>query len=637
MERRGWKSTATYAGLLGAAFVLGVLGSYLFGQQLDNFAYDQIFLRHEPKPWKTESVVLAIDEKTLAKSGGLDHIREPLAEAMRLVAAAHPKTVAVDLILADRKPDTKTDEALAAAFCATPNLVLSAELVDGAFEYPLPQFLRCAAAVGHVYVLQDLNDSRTRAILLDKVAGKQRLWALSLEAFRLSRGVKVIQESRDELDVGGTVMPVPMGMYDPGMHLRKLPEEWEGRVMRIRFVPPPPLMQPIPRISLEGLIENPALASQFTGKVVFVGLTAVTELRDRLFTPNDRSTPTSGIEINAEAFESMAQGLFLTDVSYLKTCLFSLLLLVAAGLSFRYLPGWLAYAGGLAVLCAAIAVPYVSFAYSHVLAVSTPLFVAWFGTLTAAAYYHLVVRRNWRIEQASRARYQQAMQFVTHEMRTPLSAIQGSSELISRYALTEDKRKQIAQLINSESKRLARMVEVFLSVERLSAGQMELKREAIPVRDMIELCAGRARPLAERKQIAITIQPIGDDPQFTGDRELIEYACYNLLTNAVKYSPRETQVTVSARKQEGLIRIAVQDQGIGMDQKEVKQIFQKFYRTKKAEQSGEAGTGIGLSIVQQIVEQHGGQIEVTSEPGVGSCFTLVMPAAVPAPAAAERH
>jgi signal transduction histidine kinase len=69
----------------------------------------------------------------------------------------------------------------------------------------------------------------------------------------------------------------------------------------------------------------------------------------------------------------------------------------------------------------------------------------------------------------------------------------------------------------------------------------------------------------------------------------------------------------------------VKDQGIGMDRNEVKQVFQKFYRTRKAEESGEAGTGIGLSIVQQIVEQHGGRIEVTSEPGVGSCFTVVVP------------
>jgi signal transduction histidine kinase len=252
--------------------------------------------------------------------------------------------------------------------------------------------------------------------------------------------------------------------------------------------------------------------------------------------------------------------------------------------------------------------------------------VAWLGTLTAASYYHLVVRRNLRIEQASRERYQQTLHFVTHEMRTPLSAIQGSSELISRYALPEEKRKQIADLINSESKRLARMVEIFLNVERLTAGQMELKREPISVKEMMEVCMTRVRPLSERKHIAVTLQPVPDALLLTGDRELMEYACYNLLTNAVKYSPQRTEVTVSCWKDDARIRIAVKDQGIGMDQKEVKQIFKKFYRTKKAEESGEVGTGIGLSIVQQIVEQHGGRIEVTSQPGAGSCFTLVMPA-----------
>src|SRR5262249_46132570 len=98
-------------------------------------------------------------------------------------------------------------------------------------------------------------------------------------------------------------------------------------------------------------------------------------------------------------------------------------------------------------------------------------------------------------------------------------------------------------------------------------------------------------------------------------------------------------VTISASKNDSEIRIGVKDQGIGMDHKEVKQIFQKFYRTRKAEESGEAGTGIGLSIVQQIVEQHGGRIDVISQPGKGSCFTLIVPAAGGSPVSisAERH
>jgi len=111
----------------------------------------------------------------------------------------------------------------------------------------------------------------------------------------------------------------------------------------------------------------------------------------------------------------------------------------------------------------------------------------------------------------------------------------------------------------------------------------------------------------------------------TGDRELMEYAFYNLLTNAIKYSPSKTEVTVYGGRDGERFEVSVRDQGIGMDQKEVRNIFQKFYRTRKAEQSGEVGTGIGLSIVEQIVLQHGGKIEVTSTPGKGSCFTLILP------------
>ncbi len=618
MERHAWKSTVKYAGLLAAAFLTGVVGSWLFGAPLDNAAYDDMFRHYRPKPWQTQSVVLGIDEAALREFGGMPGMRKPLADALKLVARAGPRAVAIDVILADRSADSKANQALAEAICATPHLVLDAELVEGTWEWPLAEFRNCPnaqpgaaaghPAIGHVSAAPDKNDSITRAIPLEKVAGTTRLWALSLEAFALSRGVQDIVESPTDLQVGSTVVPIPMTneeWWNPSVHET-------GRFLRVRYVPPP---AEVPRVSLAALLRQPDLATQFKDKVVFVGLTATTMQHDYLFTPQEKNYPTPGTEIHAEAFETLAQGLFITDVPDVWVFLFSLVLAVLVGLAFRYLPGWWTYAAGVALLLASFLTPYVFFTQRLVFSFATPVSVAWFTTLAAAAYYQLVVRRNWRIEQASRTRYQQAMHFVTHEMRTPLSAIQGSSELISRYALTEEKRKQIAMLINSESKRLARMVEVFLSVERLSAGQMELKRENIPVKQMVELCVERARPLAERKRIAIAVEPIAEEVQLTGDRELMEYACYNLLTNAVKYSPQQTEVAVTARKIDGHVRIAVKDQGIGMDQKEVKQIFQKFYRTKKAEESGEAGTGIGLSIVQQIVEQHGGQIDVVSQPG----------------------
>ena len=117
-----------------------------------------------------------------------------------------------------------------------------------------------------------------------------------------------------------------------------------------------------------------------------------------------------------------------------------------------------------------------------------------------------------------------------------------------------------------------------------------------------------------------------DDASVTGDRELLEYAIYNLLTNAVKYSPAGSIVTVKSERAGDQLRLSVADRGMGMDAAEVKHIFDKFYRTKRAEAAGIEGTGIGLSIVQEIIRHHGGRLEVASRPGHGSCFTLILPA-----------
>lgn len=613
-----------YIALLGSVFVVSVLASWKFGAQIDNYSYDQIFRLYQPPSWKPQSVILAIDEPTLLEAGGMLHIRHALAQAVRLVAAAKPRLIAMDLILADAGDPIETRE-LSEALRGVPNLVLSCELIDSPprWEDPRPEFARWAVAVGHAYAQPDDQDQVLRSIPLEKRAGLMQRWALALEAFRISRGAVIIESPRD-LQVGKTVIPIPRSA--------------DGRLMRIRYRP-----EAIERVSMEHLLRDPSQATgKLFNKVVFIGVTAASE-GDRYLTPYAFGDTTPGVEIHANAFETLVQGLFLTDAPPSVVLLFSLALVAGGGLAFSYLPGWKAYAAGLAIVLISWSAPYFFFTHRIVFSMVTSAGPVTACVVAAAAWQSLVVRRRLVRAEADRTRYQQAMHFVTHEMRTPLSAIQGSSELISRYALPDEKRKQIAELIHSESKRLARMIEVFLNVERLSAGEMALKHENIAIQPMIQICLDRARPLAERKRISVTIEAVADDLHVTGDRELMEYACYNLLTNAIKYSPQRTEVRVSGWKDNGLIRIAVKDQGIGMDEKEVKKIFQKFYRTKRAEQSGESGTGIGLSIVQQIVEQHGGVIEVVSQPGAGSCFTLVLPAAAghslgPAmPTAAQQH
>jgi signal transduction histidine kinase len=604
------RQSAIYWALLAASFAIALTASWSsFGAQIDNDAYDWMFRLYQPRPWPTESILLVIDEASLNAYGGLQGLRQPLAAALLLVAAAAPKTVAVDLILTD-KTDPAIDARLEQALHATRNLVLACQLLpDGAaWEDPLPRFRAQAAALGHVHAEPDELDSVGRSLPLEKAANHDRRWALSLEAYRLSRGGVPIVESPRDLDVGGRLIPSPRA---------------GGRLMRIRYVPP---SIRIPRVSLQALLHDPARASQFSGKVVFAGVTSQNAAKDWMFTPYSTRTPMVGVEIHANAFETMAQGLFLTDAPPLPVVGFSLLLVLALGFTYSRFTGRAANGMAAGILAIAHLTPYWLFTHRIVFSFCTPVSSAWLSLITAGLFQLLVVRRNLSKSEAERDRYRQTIHFVTHEMRTPLTAIQGSSELMGRYALPEEKRKQITDLINSESKRLGRMIEMFLSMERLSAGQVELKKEPFSAGDLMAGCVQRALPLAERKHIRILTEAAPRDIVLMGDRELMEYAFYNLLTNAIKYSPPHTQVTLAVARKRDQACISVEDQGIGMDRKEVKKVFQKFYRTKRAEQSGEAGTGIGLSIVEQIVIQHSGTIEVMSRPGEGSRFTMVLPA-----------
>jgi signal transduction histidine kinase len=373
--------------------------------------------------------------------------------------------------------------------------------------------------------------------------------------------------------------------------------------------------------------------SDIRGKAVFLGETAPGASRDRLQDPYGETVP--GVMVNAQAFETLIHSDYLMRARDYSVLLVSLGIAAAAGLIFALLSGWLAYALDAVLLAFAHFLPVFLFQHDIVFPYFAVVASAWMCSIGAATYQHFFVRRQLDRTESERSRYQQAIHWAAHEMRTPLTAIQGSSEIMSRYNLPEQKRNELSGMINSESKRLARIIQTFLDVERLTDGQVELKREPFEAAAIVDACMQRVMPLAERKQIGLALDGTVDGTlvggTLIGDRELMEYALYNLLTNAVKYSPSGTQIRVFSERKGDELRLGVKDQGIGMDSKEVRNIFKKFYRTKGAEASGEVGTGIGLSIVEQIVTRHGGRIDVVSEPGKGSCFTMVLKVKSPVP------
>lgn len=597
-SRKQWPGRVTlgYIAVLSGAFVIAMIAGWSsLAEGMEGSAYDWMFRLQPPPRAEATSIVIAIDERTLVETGGMRNFRRTLTATLHKLNAGQPSVVAIDAVLADTV-DEETDAALEQELAATPNLVLGSDVIPGVdrWEDPLPRFRSHAKAVGHVHAAPD---PVSRKLPLEVAVSRDRRWAMALEAWRLHHRQGSIEESPEALLVGDRAIPARRDT---------------GRALYIRYAPG------IPQIS--------AASREYAsvrGKVVFIGVTAQSAARDRLMTPLGGMM--SGVEIHAQAYETLSRGSYLTPASLSLVAAVCLLLIAGAGCIFAFLSGWPAYGVAAALLLAAHLSPHIAFANGKIFPYLAPVWAAWLSVFAAAAWQYFVVRKQLQRSESDKARYQQAIHFVTHEMRSPLTAIQGSSELMGRYNLNDAKRKQMAEMINAESKRLARMIQTFLDIERLTDGQMEIRSETFDAAGVIEPCLDRARPLAERKQIEFRVEDL-EPVTLSGDKELMEYAVYNLLTNAVKYSPAETIVTVSAHRDRDQLRLSVQDQGIGMDDKELRSIFRKFYRTKKAEASGETGTGIGLSIVEQIVQHHGGRMEVTSAPGKGSCFTMVLPA-----------
>lgn len=594
--------TLGYILILGAAFSTAVLAGWTtLASRMDRDAYDWMS-RHQPPPQRhPDAVVLAFDQETIAATSGMRRLRTRLTDALEQIIPAGPAVVAIDVILSDASDVPAEDARLAEVLSRTPNLILASDLLpDGTWEDPIPQFRAHAEAVGHVHAAPD---PVSRVLPLELAAGRERRWAMALEAARLRAGAEAMTETPDDIELTGVSIPA---------------ERDTARAMYIRY------REGVPVISVARLQREPALRARFRGKTVFVGVTAQTAARDRLITPLD-DQPMSGVEIHAQAYETIVGREFLRAAPLSAVVAVCAALVALSGLTFALLSGWPAYVAAATVLAVSHVLPHIAFRQGIVMPYLSIVWAAWLSAVTAASWQYFVVRRQLRKSESDRERYQQAIHFVTHEMRSPLTAIQGSSELMGRYNLTDDKRKQMAQMINSESKRLAKMIQTFLDIERLTDGRMEIRSETFHLPEIVASCMERARPLAERKQITLELGE-AEDCALSGDRELMEYAVYNLLTNAVKYSPSDTVVTVSSRWEGQFVRLSVRDQGMGMDEKELRSIFQKFYRTKRAEASGEAGTGIGLSLVHQIVAHHHGRMEVSSSPGHGSCFTMVLPA-----------
>jgi two-component system phosphate regulon sensor histidine kinase PhoR len=219
----------------------------------------------------------------------------------------------------------------------------------------------------------------------------------------------------------------------------------------------------------------------------------------------------------------------------------------------------------------------------------------------------------------------EVMALVTHELRTPLTAIQGMSEVLAQFDVEAERRREMNAAINDEAKRLARMIDDYLDITKLEAGARPLRKSPLHVDALVERILLLLEPLAASRRIRITRAFDRPLPVLLADSDLLARAVTNVVDNAIKYSPSSGEARISVRVADQAVLIEVADNGCGISHEDLKRIFEKFYRVPRAENADEIGTGLGLAFVHEIIEMHGGRVDVESELGKGSTFTLRLP------------
>jgi signal transduction histidine kinase/Na+/proline symporter len=236
---------------------------------------------------------------------------------------------------------------------------------------------------------------------------------------------------------------------------------------------------------------------------------------------------------------------------------------------------------------------------------------------------------NQRLEELNRLK-SEFLSTVSHELRTPLTSIRSFSEILLRYGVEDsEKRVKFVRIIHDESERLTRMITNLLDLSKIEAGRHEIRLIAVPAREALGEAVEAARPLFSERAVAVDVHVEAELPAVLADRDALRQVLANLLSNAAKFSPEGSRVTVTARRRGFKAVVSVADQGTGIPRDRLAELFDRYTQVRDPEKAHPLGTGLGLSISRDIVQKMGGVIWVESEPGKGASFSFTLPLAGP--------
>ena len=218
---------------------------------------------------------------------------------------------------------------------------------------------------------------------------------------------------------------------------------------------------------------------------------------------------------------------------------------------------------------------------------------------------------------------------VSHELRTPLTSIKGYTETLLEGAMHDpENAKHFLQIILQESEQLTALINDVLDLSKIESGRIDYKFKPVNLGGLVERTLNLFSRAVEKKGITLKLHIPQDLPYVNADKDYLELVIRNLVDNAIKYVPEKNgQIWISASRVEDMVRVEVKDNGIGIPQKDLGRIFERFYRVDKARSRAIGGTGLGLSIVKHIILAHKGKVEVRSRLNLGSQFSLTIPVA----------
>ncbi len=213
-----------------------------------------------------------------------------------------------------------------------------------------------------------------------------------------------------------------------------------------------------------------------------------------------------------------------------------------------------------------------------------------------------------------------------HELRTPLASLSTATYLLHRPEMSREQHDQIVTNIHNETLRLNSLASSFLDLARLESGRVQFRKTAFKISDLLYECKDVMGTKAAEDDIQLRLEASDGLPLLEADRDKIKQVLLNLISNAIKYNRPNGSITLRAEASANEMVLSVQDTGVGIPEESLPHLFQKFYRVREHE-TKVTGTGLGLSICKQIVNGHGGRIEVRSKMSVGTVFTVYLPLA----------